>query len=159
MKIKVVHTKDTESLDRCLSLSLHLLKPFEIYYFLKFVTWLKALSTVARLDGVVKLNLLIGLSLPFCCISHVMCHMTSLLPNVRARNLHFQGIGPLVWFFLEVEMSVCLFVCLFVHHTFSLRLTVFLPPLTKVQCHNFLDIWNPWEKVYKKVILDFKFFA
>ena len=32
---------------------------------------------------------------------------------------------------------VCVSVCLFVRHTFSLRLTVFLPPFPKVQCQNF----------------------
>ena len=50
-----MHTRDSESLDRCLSLSLHLFKPFENYYFLKFVTWLKALSTAVRRDGAVKI--------------------------------------------------------------------------------------------------------
>ena len=50
-----MHTRDTESLDRCLSLSLHLFKPFKNYYFLKFVTWLKALSTAVRRDGAVKI--------------------------------------------------------------------------------------------------------
>ena len=34
-------------------------------------------------------------------------------------------------------MFVCLSVCLFVRHTFSLRLTFFLPPLPKDQCPNF----------------------
>ena len=42
---------------------------------------------------------------------------------------------------------VCLFVCLSVHHTLSLSLTVFLPPLPNVQCPNFLDFWNPWGKI------------
>ena len=32
---------------------------------------------------------------------------------------------------------VCLSVCLFVRHTFSLRLTFFLPPLPEFQCPNF----------------------
>ena len=35
---------------------------------------------------------------------------------------------------------VCVFVCSFVRDTFSLRLTVFLHPLPKVQFPNFLDI-------------------
>ena len=34
-------------------------------------------------------------------------------------------------------MFLCLSVCLFVRHTFSLRLTVFLLPLSEVQCPNF----------------------
>ena len=32
----------------------------------------------------------------------------------------------------------------------SLCLTAFLPPLLKVQCPNFLDIWNSWGKVIKR---------
>ena len=48
-------TRDTESLDRCPSVSFHLFKPFENYYILKFVTWLKALSTAVRRDGAVKI--------------------------------------------------------------------------------------------------------
>ena len=32
----------------------------------------------------------------------------------------------------------------------SLRLTVFLPLLPKVQYPNFLHIWNPWEKVIER---------
>ena len=40
----------------------------------------------------------------------------------------------------------CPYVCLFVRHTFSLRLTVFLPPLPEVWCPNVLDFWNPWGK-------------
>ena len=45
------------------------------------------------------------------------------------------------------RMSVCLFVCVFVRHTFSLRLMFFLPPFPEVQCLNFLDIQNPWGKI------------
>ena len=54
---------------------------------------------------------------------------------------------------------VCLFVCLFVRHTFSLRLTVFLPPLPEVQCPNFLDIRNPWGKVMERSGLRFENFC
>ena len=43
-----------------------------------------------------------------------------------------------------------MFVCLFVHHTFSLSLTVFVPPLLKVQCPNFLEIWNSLVKKNEK---------
>ena len=50
-----MNTRDTESLDRCLSLSVHLFKPFENHYFLKFVTSLNALSTAVRSDGAVKI--------------------------------------------------------------------------------------------------------
>ena len=56
-------------------------------------------------------------------------------------------------------MSVCLLVCLFVHHTFSLRLTVFLPPLPKVQCPKNLDFWNPWGKVKERSGLRFENFS
>ena len=37
-----------------------------------------------------------------------------------------------------------------VHLNFSFRLTVFLSPLSEVQCQNFLDIKNPWGKVMGK---------
>ena len=55
--------------------------------------------------------------------------------------------------------SKCLYVCLFVHHTFSLRLTVFLSPLPEVQCPNFLDIQNPWGKVMERSGLRFENFC
>ena len=32
----------------------------------------------------------------------------------------------------------------------SLGLNVFLPPLSKVQCPNFLDFWNPWGKLMER---------
>ena len=32
----------------------------------------------------------------------------------------------------------------------SLRLHIFFPPLPKVQCPNFLDIWSPWKKVMER---------
>ena len=54
---------------------------------------------------------------------------------------------------------VCLFVCLSVRHFFSLSLTVFLPPLPKVKCPNFLDIRNPWGKIMKKKVSDLKTFG
>jgi hypothetical protein len=56
-------------------------------------------------------------------------------------------------------MFFCLSVCLFVRHTFSLRLTVFLLPLSKVQCPNFLDIRNPWGKVMERNGLRFENFC
>ena len=46
--------------------------------------------------------------------------------------------------------SICTFVCMSVHHTFSLSLTVFSPPLPKVQCSNFLDIRNFCGKVMER---------
>ena len=41
----------------------------------------------------------------------------------------------------------------------SLCLNVFLPPLPKVQCPNFLDIWNYWAKVIKRSGLRFENFC
>ena len=54
-------------------------------------------------------------------------------------------------------MSVCLFVCLCVH-LLRYRLTVFLPPLTKVDCPKFLEIWNSWGKLVERRGLRFEFF-
>ena len=62
-------------------------------------------------------------------------------------NKYFQSIRPKAdAFYKSRYLSVCLSVC----HTFSLRFTVFLPPLPDVQCLNFLDIMNPWESNGKK---------
>ena len=58
--------------------------------------------------------------------------------------------GPMLSISRNVRMFVCLFLWLSVRHTFSLRLTVFLPPLLKVQYPNFLNIQNPWGNVMKK---------
>ena len=46
-----------------------------------------------------------------------------------------------------LEMSVCVFVRVFVCSLLRYRLNVFLPPLPKVGCPIFLEIWNPWGKV------------
>ena len=54
---------------------------------------------------------------------------------------------------------VCLFVCLLVRHTFSLRLTVSLPPLPEVLCPKNLDIRNPWGKVMVRSGLRFEHFC
>ena len=70
----------------------------------------------------------------------------------------FQRIGPLGRCFLQVEMSVCVFVrlsvclsvCLSVSSLLRYRLTVFLPPLPKVGCPICLEIWNPWGKVMER---------
>ena len=53
-------------------------------------------------------------------------------------------------------MVVCLSVRLFVRHTFSSRLTVFLSPLPEVHCPNFLDIRNPWGKVMERSVSRFE---
>ena len=38
------------------------------------------------------------------------------------------------------------------------RLNIFLPPLSKVQCPNFLDFQNPWRKVMERSGLRFEYF-
>ena len=55
----------------------------------------------------------------------------------------------------DVRMYVCLFVCLSVPFC-SLRLNVFLHPLPKVQCPNFLDFRNTWGKVMERSGLRFE---
>ena len=67
--------------------------------------------------------------------------------------------GPMLSISGNVCMCVCVFVCVFVRHTFLLCLTAFLPPLLKVQCPNFLDIWNPWGKVMERSGLRFENFC
>ena len=39
---------------------------------------------------------------------------------------------------------------------FSLRLNVFMLPLSEAQCPNFLDFWNPWGKLMKRSGLRFE---
>ena len=51
-------------------------------------------------------------------------------------------------FFMDFFLLIC-----------SLRLTVLLPPLPKVQCPKFLDIWNPWGKLMERSGLKFEHFA
>ena len=60
---------------------------------------------------------------------------------------------------MSVCVCVCVCVCVFVCRSFSLRLTVFLPPLLKVQCLNLLDIRNPWGKVMERSGLRFEMFC
>ena len=43
--------------------------------------------------------------------------------------------------------------------SFSLRLTVFLPPFPEVQCPKFLDIQNLWGKVMERSGLTFEHFC
>ena len=119
---KVVHTRDTESLNWCLSLNLHLYKPW-------------------------------SLLLPY--LLHITCHVSHVIITpkmleqgtcifkesaLRADSFYKSKCPYVCWF-------VCLSVCL---SHFSLRLTIFLPPLPKVQCPIFLDIWNPWGKSNEK---------
>ena len=60
---------------------------------------------------------------------------------------------------LSISRDVRVSVCLFVRHTFSLRLTVFSPPLPEVQYLSFLDIRNPWGKVMERNGLRFEHFC
>ena len=46
----------------------------------------------------------------------------------------------------------------FWYQCFSLRLTVFFPPLREVKCPNFLDLRNPWGKVMERSGLRFENF-
>ena len=41
----------------------------------------------------------------------------------------------------------------------SLCLNVFIRPVSKVQCSNFLDFWNPWGKVMRRNGLRFENFS
>ena len=50
------------------------------------------------------------------------------------------------WPIISIIQNVLLFICLFVRHTLSLCLTVFLPPLLEVQYPNFLDFRIPLRK-------------
>ena len=67
-KKKVVHTRDTDSLNRCLSLNLHLFKPFDNYYFLKVT--MKQVGKSLHLE----FNYFGTLLLPF--LLHITCHMS-----------------------------------------------------------------------------------
>ena len=51
------------------------------------------------------------------------------------------------------------FFYIYIYVFFSLRLTVFLPPLPKVQSPNSLDFWHPWVKVMVRSVLRFKYVA
>ena len=73
-----------------------------------------------------------------------------------------------VWadaFYKSKCLWVCLFVCLSVRRTFSLRLTVFLPPLPEVQCPKCLDFQKSlgknngrkWSQIWK-LLLKFFFY-
>ena len=73
--------------------------------------------------------------------------------------VNFQSIGPWGRCFLYVNFSICVFVCLCVCSCVCMcvckflryRLNVFLPPLSKLGCPIFLEIWNPWgESIGKK---------
>ena len=76
-------------------------------------------------------------------------------PNISQLFLDFQVFlfsknrtsGPIFSISRNVRMFVFLSVCLSVRHTFSLYITLFLPPLPKVQCPNFVNFWNPGRKV------------
>ena len=56
---------------------------------------------------------------------------------------------------LSVRLSVCVCVC----SLLRCRLNVFLPPLPKVGCPIFLEIWKPWGTVMEKIGLIFEHFG
>ena len=58
----------------------------------------------------------------------------------------------------SISLTVRVCVCVFVRHTFSLHLMVFLPPLPEVGCPIFLEIRNPWGKVMERSGLTFEIF-
>ena len=53
-------------------------------------------------------------------------------------------------FFFLFQAEFCFIEQDFFYLCFSLRLTVFLPPLPKVQCPKFLDFWNHWGKLMER---------
>ena len=63
----------------------------------------------------------------------------------------YKNLCPwLFWTNLTILMFVCLFVCSLLRY----HLNVFLPPLPEVKCPKFLEIRNPWEKWWKQVFRD-----
>ena len=87
--------------------------------------------------------------------------LKSTSPLAKLREQHCFLLLFLAIFFTvkvsqNVRMFLCLSVCLFVRHTFSPCLTVFLSALPEVQCPNFLDIRNPWGKVMERSVLRFE---
>ena len=58
-----------------------------------------------------------------------------------------------------VRLYVCLCVCLSVCSLLRYRLTVFLPPLSEVECPIFLQIRNPWGKVMERSGLRYEHFC
>ena len=56
---------------------------------------------------------------------------------------------------LSIRPSVCLSLCSLLRY----RLNVFLPPLPKVGCPIYLEIWNPWGKVRERSGLRFEHFC
>ena len=58
--------------------------------------------------------------------------------------------GPMRSISRNVRLSVRVFVRLSVCSLLRYCLNVFMPPLTKVGCPIFLEIWNPWGKVVER---------
>ena len=68
--------------------------------------------------------------------------------------------GPMLSISWNVRPFVCLSVRLFVRvFTFEVPLNVSFPPLLKVRCPIFLEIWNPWGKVMERSSLRFEHFV
>ena len=86
-----------------------------------------------------------------------------LLQYVALLNMFFVLFPPpLFSISRNVRLSVCPSVCpsvrLSVYSLLRYRLNVFLPPLSKVGCPIFLEIWNPWGKVMYRSGLRFEHF-
>ena len=97
-----------------------------------------------------------------CHVSYVTCHMSFVICHVSGVTFNFfllQSIGPLGWWFLNVEMSVCesvclsfcLFVCLSVH---------FKVPFKRQMFEVFRDseslkksAGNMWSQIWIKITL------
>ena len=86
-------------------------------------------------------------------VSHIYVNRHLKAPNAEYEAfflmfyvISFQSICSLGLYFLLVGMSFCLSIRVFVCSLLSYSLHIFLPPLAKVGCPKFLEIWNPWGK-------------
>ena len=64
---------------------------------------------------------------------------------------NFQSIGPLGPCFLDVNLSMCVSVCVSVHFL-RYRLNALLPPLPEVGCLKNLEIRNIWGNYWEEVV-------
>ena len=79
-------------------------------------------------------------------------------PVISTFFSHFQVVSHLTTFAhkgCKIAAAKKVFFTDFFFLICSLRLNVFLPPLPKVQCPNFLDFQNPWGKVMERSGLRF----
>ena len=89
------------------------------------------------------------------CFSVCLTVFLSPLPEVQWQNffLIFKILGQ------KKRKEVVSYLRTFAHKGCSLRLNVFLPPLSKVLCRNFLKFRNPWGKIMTRGGLRFESFA